>query len=222
MDKELEELKNIFGKEDPVLAKDFSFSKNSATLHLTELKNGQLKMIITFIITAAAIIYIDFVSSQKIETSRTGFYILLGCTIYYTALQYFLFKKLSAVDPALPVLESIQQIENYKKLNQLYYGDEVVVDDEIAMEWARIPHFYYNFYVFQYATGYSAAVALSQKILQNDENAVENYLELLKSGSSDYPINVLRKAGVDMNTEEPVNNAMKIFKDLVDEMDKLI
>lgn len=112
--------------------------------------------------------------------------------------------------------------QTYKELNRVYYGDSVVIDDEIAIEWARIPHFYYNFYVFQYATGFSAAISLSQKILEEGDSAVEKYIEFLKSGSSDYPINVLKKAGVDMTTKEPVNNAMKLFKELVDEMDKLI
>lgn len=112
--------------------------------------------------------------------------------------------------------------KSYKELNELYYGPNVVIDDEIAIEWARIPHFYYNFYVFQYATGFSAAVALSKKILEEGEPAVEKYIDFLKSGSSDYPINVLKRAGVDMTTEEPVNNAMKLFKELVDELDQLI
>lgn len=112
--------------------------------------------------------------------------------------------------------------ETYKKLNELYYGPNMVVDEDIAMEWARIPHFYYNYYVFQYATGFSAAVALSEKILKEGDTAVESYLNFLKSGSSDYPINVLRKAGVDMTTEDPVNNAMQLFKRLVDEFDELI
>lgn len=110
----------------------------------------------------------------------------------------------------------------YKELNERYYGPNVVIDGEIAIEWARIPHFYYNFYVFQYATGFSAAVALSKKILEEGEPAVEKYIDFLKSGSSDYPINVLKKAGVDMTTEEPVRNAMKLFKELVDELDELI
>ncbi|WP_066504848.1 oligoendopeptidase F [Abyssisolibacter fermentans] len=109
----------------------------------------------------------------------------------------------------------------YKELNEKYYGPDVVVDEEIAIEWARIPHFYYNFYVFQYATGFSAAIAFSQKILQNKEN-LERYIGFLKSGSSDYPINVLKKAGVDMTTPDPVNNALKLFGELVDEMEKLI
>ena len=112
--------------------------------------------------------------------------------------------------------------EEYKKINELYYGPNVVIDDEIAMEWARIPHFYYNYYVFQYATGYSAAVALSEQILKEGKPAVDRYIDFLKSGSADYPLEVLKKAGVDMTTEEPVNNAMALFARLVDEMDKLI
>jgi len=110
----------------------------------------------------------------------------------------------------------------YKNLNKKYYGEEIVIDEEIAMEWARIPHFYYNFYVYQYATGFSAAVYLSQKILNNEEGAVEKYLEFLKSGSSDYPIEVLKKAGVDMTTKKPVDDALKLFGELVDKMERLI
>ena len=112
--------------------------------------------------------------------------------------------------------------EVYSKLNRLYYGDNMVIDKEIEIEWARIPHFYYNYYVFQYATGFSAAIDLSKKVLEEGDVAVDRYINFLKSGSSDYPINVLKKAGVDMTTEEPVNNAMKIFRELVDEFDKLI
>lgn len=110
----------------------------------------------------------------------------------------------------------------YMELNELYYGPDVVIDEEIAIEWARIPHFYYSFYVFQYATGFSAAASLSKKILEEGKPAVEKYLEFLKSGSSDYPINVLKDAGVDMTTEEPVNNAMKLFSELVEQLDELI
>ncbi|WDV47271.1 oligoendopeptidase F [Clostridiaceae bacterium M8S5] len=109
----------------------------------------------------------------------------------------------------------------YKELNEKYYGPDVAIDDEIAIEWARIPHFYYNFYVFQYSTGFSAAIAFSQRILENKEN-LDKYIGFLKSGNSDYPINVLKKAGVDMTTTTPVDNALKLFSKLVDEMDELI
>ncbi|SHH40656.1 oligopeptidase F. Metallo peptidase. MEROPS family M03B [Caloranaerobacter azorensis DSM 13643] len=110
----------------------------------------------------------------------------------------------------------------YKELNRKYYGPDIVIDDEIAMEWARIPHFYYNFYVYQYATGFSAAIALSQKILKEGRESVDRYINFLKSGNSDYPINVLKKAGVDMTTPQPVDNALKLFNKLLDEMESLL
>lgn len=112
--------------------------------------------------------------------------------------------------------------KTYKGLNELYYGQNTVIDDGIDMEWARIPHFYMNYYVFQYATGFAAASALSRMILKEEEGAVERYMEFLKSGGSDYPINTLRKAGVDMTTTEPVENCMKIFRELLIEFEKLI
>ena len=111
--------------------------------------------------------------------------------------------------------------EEYKKLNELYYGPDMIVDDEIAMEWARIPHFYYNYYVFQYATGYSAAIALSRKILSEGESAVKDYLGFLSGGCSKSPIDLLKGAGVDMTTPEPINQALKLFDALLDEMEEL-
>ena len=111
--------------------------------------------------------------------------------------------------------------EEYKKLNKLYYGPDMIVDDEIAMEWARIPHFYYNYYVFQYATGYSAAIALSRKILKEGESAVKDYLGFLSGGCSKSPIDLLKGAGVDMTSPEPINQALKLFDELLDEMEEL-
>lgn len=112
--------------------------------------------------------------------------------------------------------------EEYKKLNALYYGPDIVVDDEIAMEWARIPHFYYNYYVFQYATGYSAAIALSRRILKEGEPAVKDYLGFLSGGCSKSPIDLLKGAGVDMTGPEPVNQALALFGELLDEMEALM
>jgi oligoendopeptidase F len=109
----------------------------------------------------------------------------------------------------------------YKRLNELYYGPDMVIDDDIAMEWARIPHFYYNYYVFQYATGYSAAIALSRKILTEGESAVKDYLEFLSGGCSKSPIELLQAAGVDMTDPAPVNQALQLFGELLDEMEKL-
>ena len=110
----------------------------------------------------------------------------------------------------------------YKRLNELYYGPDMVVDDRIAMEWARIPHFYYNYYVFQYATGYSAAIALSRRILSEGEPAVKDYLGFLSGGCSKSPIDLLKGAGVDMTSPEPVNQALKLFGQLLDEMEALM
>lgn len=110
----------------------------------------------------------------------------------------------------------------YRRLNELYYGPDMVVDDEIAMEWARIPHFYYNYYVFQYATGYSAAIALSRRILSEGESAVKDYIEFLSGGCSKSPIDLLKGAGVDMTGPEPVNQALQLFGELLDEMEELM
>ena len=110
----------------------------------------------------------------------------------------------------------------YKRLNELYYGPDMVVDDRIAMEWARIPHFYYNYYVFQYATGYSAAIALSRRILREGEPAVKDYLGFLSGGCSKSPIDLLKGAGVDMTGPEPVNQALQLFGELLDEMESLM
>ena len=110
----------------------------------------------------------------------------------------------------------------YHKLNADYYGDDVVIDREIDFEWERIPHFYYDFYVFQYATGFSAAIALSRRILREGEPAVKDYLKFLSSGCSTDPISLLKIAGVDMNSPEPVNDALELFGELIDELDELL
>lgn len=112
--------------------------------------------------------------------------------------------------------------DEYRKLNTLYYGPDVVQDDQIALEWARIPHFYRNYYVFQYATGYAAAIALSRKILKEGASAVESYLGFLSGGCSKSPIDLLKGAGVDMTTAEPVNAALSLFGELLDEMEQLM
>lgn len=110
----------------------------------------------------------------------------------------------------------------YHDLNVEYYGKDIVVDDYIDVEWARIPHFYMNFYVYQYATGYSAAIALSNKILKEGESAVKDYLNFLSSGCSDDPVSLLKKAGVDMSTAQPIKEALEVFGSLLDELEKLL
>lgn len=110
----------------------------------------------------------------------------------------------------------------YHQLNVDYFGDAVVIDPEIDMEWARVPHFYTDFYVYQYATGFSAAVALSKRILEEGEDAVRDYQMFLKGGCSKYPIELLRMAGVDMTTSAPVEAAMGMFSGLLEEFETLM
>ncbi|EMT46658.1 MULTISPECIES: oligoendopeptidase F [Anoxybacillus] len=112
--------------------------------------------------------------------------------------------------------------EKYYELNKTYFGDGVVIDEEIGLEWARIPHFYYNYYVYQYATGFSAATALSKQILEEGERAVGRYIEFLKAGSSDYPIEVLKKAGVDMTSPHPIEQACYVFEQKLQELEQLL
>jgi oligoendopeptidase F len=112
--------------------------------------------------------------------------------------------------------------DQYEKLLKEYFSDEVVIDDEIRYEWSRIPHFYYNFYVFQYATGLSAAMAFSKRVLDGEEGALEDYLGFLKAGSSKYPVDVLKEAGVDMSDPSTVDAALSIFVELVDEFESLL
>jgi len=113
--------------------------------------------------------------------------------------------------------------KEYYDLNKRYFGEEdIIIDEEIGLEWSRIPHFYYNYYVYQYATGFSAATALSSQILSEGEPAVERYLGFLKAGSSDYPIEVLKKAGVDMTSTEPIEAALKVFEEKLNELEQLL
>ncbi|VWX36722.1 oligoendopeptidase F [Exiguobacterium oxidotolerans] len=113
--------------------------------------------------------------------------------------------------------------KTYYALNQKYFGDGIVLDEEIGLEWARIPHFYYNYYVYQYATGISAAAALTTQILEEGQPAVDRYINnFLKAGSSDYPIEVLKAAGVDMTTKAPVEAALRQFERVLDEFEALL
>lgn len=112
--------------------------------------------------------------------------------------------------------------EIYKKLNEDYFGPDMIVDDYIAMEWSRIPHFYTPFYVYQYATGFTAAIALSKHILEKGPDAVEAYKSFLKGGCSKDPIDLLKIAGVDMGSAEPIRDAMKVFESLLDQLEQII
>ncbi|KJS17791.1 MAG: oligopeptidase PepB [Peptococcaceae bacterium BRH_c4b] len=110
----------------------------------------------------------------------------------------------------------------YRQLNVDYYGPEMVVDEDIDLEWARIPHFYTAFYVYKYATGFSAATALASRIMKEGEAAVSRYLSFLTRGGSDYPLHLLKGAGVDMATPQPVQEALSLFGQLLDQMETLV
>lgn len=109
----------------------------------------------------------------------------------------------------------------YYELNKKYHGDDMAVDKDIEMEWARIPHFYRSFYVYKYATGFSAATSFSKQILEEGQPAVDRYLGFLKSGGSDYSINILKKAGVDMSSPQPIREAMSVFENVIAQMEQL-
>ncbi len=119
-------------------------------------------------------------------------------------------------------LTSEQLCDLYKSLFQKYWGPEMQVDEEESYTWSRVPHFYYNFYVFQYATGMAASETLARKVKTEGKEAVERYINFLKAGSSDYPINVLKKAGVDMNSPEPVLSVTKKMNSILDELESLL
>ncbi|MYL50143.1 oligoendopeptidase F [Halobacillus litoralis] len=112
--------------------------------------------------------------------------------------------------------------EIYYDLNKKYFGDNIVIDEKIGLEWARIPHFYMGYYVYQYSTGYAAAQALAGQILEEGEPAVERYKNFLKAGSSDYPIEVLKQAGVDMTSKDPILSALDVFEEKLNEMEQLL
>jgi oligoendopeptidase F len=112
--------------------------------------------------------------------------------------------------------------EHYGKMNRTYFGPEMVIDKEIELEWARIPHFYYNFYVYKYATSFSVANAIASRILGGDDHQLDIFIEMLKAGGSKPPVELLKDAGVDLSTPEPISEALKVFGSLVTEMNGLL
>ncbi|EHJ06972.1 oligoendopeptidase F, partial [Staphylococcus simiae CCM 7213 = CCUG 51256] len=131
--------------------------------------------------------------------------------------------KIHQIEESGEPLTPTRMNDEYAKLNKLYFGDAVDTDKDISKEWSRIPHFYMNYYVYQYATGYSAAQSLSHQILTEGKPAVERYInEFLKKGSSNYPIEILKNAGVDMTTPEPIEQACEVFKQKLDAFEKLM
>lgn len=166
---------------------------------------------------------LETTSDRKARLSLLNHYLeqFRGTVYRQTMFAEFEKKTHEMVEAGQPVTaDSLGEI--YRELNERYYGPDVVVDPQIELEWSRVPHFYYNFYVYKYATGFAAATALSQKILKEGEPAVERYLDFLRSGASDYSINLLRRAGVDMASPEPIRQSLAVFKHILDEIEQLV
>lgn len=155
-----------------------------------------------------------FLINQKIEDIRGT----LFRQTMFAEFELFLHEKVEQGTPLTPSLLK----EAYHQLNKKYFGPSIYIDPEIDIEWARIPHFYYNFYVFQYATGISAALALAERVLQGGEAERQDYLNFLKGGSTRYPIDMLKLAGIDMTSPAPVQAAIHKFDQLVDELESLL
>lgn len=155
-----------------------------------------------------------FLINEKIEDLR-------GTLFRQTMFAEFELLVHQLAEKDIPITPGQLRVE-YRKLNAKYFGSNVVIDDEAEIEWARIPHFYYNFYVFQYATGISAALALADRVVQGGERERNDYLQFLKTGNRLYPIEILKAAGVDMRTAHPVKAAINKFRGLVAELGKLL
>jgi oligoendopeptidase F len=155
-----------------------------------------------------------FLLNQKIEDIR-------GTLFRQTMFAEFELLIHQHVEQGIPLTPQLLKQE-YRQLNQRYFGPATVIDPEIEIEWARIPHFYYNFYVFQYATGISAALALAEKVVKGTEQDRTAYLSFLKGGSSQYPIEMLKMAGIDMTSPAPVKAAIQIFDHLLTELEQLL
>jgi oligoendopeptidase F len=155
-----------------------------------------------------------FILNHALETYRTTLY----RQTLFAEFERAAHARAEAGEALTPELLS----DSFKQLNERYYGPVTTVDDLIAIEWARIPHFYSSFYVYQYATGISASAALAHQILTEGAPAVSRYLRFLSSGSSDYSINLLRDAGVDLSTPRPVQEALDTFGRYLDELERLV
>ena len=155
-----------------------------------------------------------FLLNEKIEDIRATFF-------RQTMFAEFELLLHTLVEQGVPLTPALLK-EKYLELNQAYFGPEAVIDPEIAIEWARIPHFYYNFYVYQYATGISAAFSLIEKVGSGEKTARDAYLAFLKSGGKDFPLELLKIAGVDMTSPQPVQATIRKFESLVKELEALL
>lgn len=167
--------------------------------------------------------FLDRVTDPKTRAFLLNYYLSSFKGTVYRQTQFAEFEKfIHESDQAGEALTADYLCGFYDRLNQQYYGPAISLGSDIDLEWARIPHFYYNFYVYQYATGFAAATALANKITYGSQKDKEKYLDFLKSGSSDYPINIMQKAGVDMTKSDYLEDAFKVFAERLDEFTDLI
>lgn len=165
---------------------------------------------------------------DKYEDPQVRLYIInhfldgMKGTVYrqtqFAEFEHFMYQSDAAGQPLTQQFLS----DNYRELNRKYYGEAVNSDSEIALEWSRIPHFYYNYYVFQYATGFSAATAFSKAILEGQEGALDKYLGYLKAGRSQYPIDIIKTAGLDMTQSDYIDSALDVFEQRLNEFEALL
>lgn len=165
---------------------------------------------------------------EKYEDPQVRLYIInhfldgMKGTVYrqtqFAEFEHFMYQSDAAGQPLTQQFLS----DNYRELNRKYYGEAVNSDSEIALEWSRIPHFYYNYYVFQYATGFSAATAFSKAILEGQEGALDKYLGYLKAGRSQYPIDIIKTAGLDMTQSDYIDAALDVFEQRLNEFEALL
>lgn len=155
-----------------------------------------------------------YLINQELEQIRTTVFRQL----MFAEFELFSHESIESGNP----LTASEYSNKWHELNKKYFGDDIIIDEEIDIEWARIPHFYSDFYVYQYATGYAAASAFANSILNKEENAVNRYIEFLKSGGKDYPINLLKNAGVDMTTSKPLEATINRFNELLEMLEKTL
>lgn len=190
--------------------------------------NAQYKI---FVAEVASTVNEAFLMHKLLETQKdkairlklVNYYLEQFRTTVFRQVMFAEFEKMTheMAESGEPLtVEAIEAM--YLQLNRDYYGDEMVVDDLIGVEWARISHFYNAFYVYKYATGFASAVALCKAILEKGEPAAKNYREFLSSGGSDYPMEILKRAGVDLSTPAPVLSALEVFEETLDELEKLL
>ncbi len=161
--------------------------------------------------------------NKKEKLYLLNYYIEQFRTTVFRQTMFAEFEKMihQKTEEGIPITHELLS-EIYYDLNVKYHGSEMVVDKDIAMEWARIPHFYRSFYVYKYATGFAAAVSLSKQVLEEGQPALDRYFGFLKAGGSDYSLNILKNAGVDMSSPEPIKQALSVFEDLINQMEQLI